>query len=147
MGSSSYSSPHSSSSHKVHRGKRSAEPEPAKYGHSTSSYNCETVYETVYEKHCETKYVTEYQKKCNTEYKEVCHQESSYGHHGSYKPKSKCEHVPVEKCEYVPKKECHRVPKDECKHVSKQVPKEECRQVPKKVAKKVCSHNAPKHHY
>merc|ERR1712203_774271 len=103
-------------------------PEPAKYGHSTPSYNCETVYET--------------------EYKEVCHQESSsYGHHGSYKPKSKCEHVPVEKCEYVPKKECHRVPKDECKHVSKQVPKEECRQVPKKVAKKVCSHNAPKHHY
>merc|ERR1712223_1197100 len=41
--SSSYSSPHSSSSHKVHKGKRSAEPEPAKY-------NCETVYETVYEK-------------------------------------------------------------------------------------------------
>merc|ERR1739848_22668 len=52
--SSSYSSPHSSSSHKVHKGKRSAEPEPAKY-------NCETVYETVYEKQCETKYVTEYQ--------------------------------------------------------------------------------------
>merc|ERR1711884_326884 len=50
--SSSYSSPHSSSSHKVHKGKRSAEPEPAKY-------NCETVYETVYEKQCETKYVTE----------------------------------------------------------------------------------------
>merc|ERR1739848_922054 len=48
--SSSYSSPHSSSSHKVHKGKRSAEPEPAKY-------NCETVYETVYEKQCETKYV------------------------------------------------------------------------------------------
>merc|ERR1711862_456672 len=48
--SSSHSSPHSTSSHKVHRGKRSAEPEPAKYGHSTSSYNCETVYETVYEK-------------------------------------------------------------------------------------------------
>merc|ERR1711983_599354 len=40
--SSSYSSPHSSSSHKVHKGKRSAVP--AKYGHSTPSYNCETVY-------------------------------------------------------------------------------------------------------
>merc|ERR1719221_1154323 len=50
--SSSYSSPHSSSSHKVHKGKRSAEPEPAKYGHSTPSYNCKTVYETVYEKQC-----------------------------------------------------------------------------------------------
>merc|ERR1712038_2069301 len=59
--SSSYSSPHSSSSHKVHKGKRSAEPEPAKY-------NCETVYETVYEKQCETKYVTEYHKECNTVY-------------------------------------------------------------------------------
>merc|ERR1739847_249000 len=70
--SSSHSSPHSTSSHKVHRGKRSAEPEPAKYGHSTSSYNCETVYETVYEKQCETKYVTEYQKECHTVYEEKC---------------------------------------------------------------------------
>merc|ERR1712241_1606289 len=98
--SSSYDSPHSSSSHKVHKGKRSAEPEPAKYGHSTPSYNCETVYETVYEKQCETKYVTEYHKECNTiyeekcenkyeqkcdtEYKKVCHKESSSYGHGSY---------------------------------------------------------------
>merc|ERR1739848_888954 len=52
-----------SSSHKVHKGKRSAEPEPAKYGHSTPSYNCETVYETVYEKQCKTKNVTLYMKK------------------------------------------------------------------------------------
>merc|ERR1739836_231480 len=63
--SSSYGSPHSSSSHKVHKGKRSAEPEPAKY-------NCETVYETVYEKQCETKYVTEYHKECNTVYEKKC---------------------------------------------------------------------------
>merc|ERR1739848_676052 len=65
------------------KGKRSAEPEPAKYGHgsggyssrssySTPSYNCETVYETVYEKQCETKYVTEYHKECNTVYEEKC---------------------------------------------------------------------------
>merc|ERR1712223_1812991 len=96
---------------------------PAKYvhgsgssSHSTPSYNCETVYKTVYEKQCETKYVTEYHKECNTVYEE--------------------------KCENVPKTECHHVPKDECKDVSKQVPKEECRQVPKKVAKEVCSHSS-----
>merc|ERR1739848_567259 len=76
---------HSSSSHKVHKGKRSAEPEPAKY-------NCETVYETVYEKQCETKYVTEYHKECNTvyekkcetKYEKKCNQESSSYGHGSY---------------------------------------------------------------
>merc|ERR1719225_803774 len=68
--SSSHGSPHSSSSHRSSHGSphsssshRSSHGSPhSSSSHSTPSYNCKTVYETVYEKHCETKYVTEYQK-------------------------------------------------------------------------------------
>merc|ERR1712241_332952 len=74
---------------------------------------------------CQTYYDTVYEKACETSYKQECY---GYGYN------KKCKNVPVEKCHQVPK----QIPRESCKDVPVKVPVQVPVQVPVKVPREVC---------